>query len=233
MTVNITSQVCEVILGVKEDDKKVVKLKAGEVGLEIGRELTKYSIIDGSPSLLADENGNAITFRIVFKRKIINEALMTFLPSMLLVSISYATSFFKLPNFFNTAITVNLTVMLTTTTLLISVTKKLAETSYLKLEEAWLIFAMMVPFSKVILITYKEHLVDMEGRAMDNKVTISDQRSNFCREIVTKICTLYMFENFQLFQVHAFVRKLSEEPTTLSWDKMKVASTIGGAERLH
>ena len=191
---------CEVILGVKEDDKKVVKLKAGEVGLEIGRELTKYSIIDGSPSLLADENGNAITFRIVFKRKIINEALMTFLPSMLLVSISYATSFFKLPNFFNTAITVNLTVMLTTTTLLISVTKKLAETSYLKLEEAWLIFVMMVPFSKVILITYKEHLLDMEGRAMDNKVTISDQRSNFCREIVTKICTLYMFGNFQLFR---------------------------------
>ena len=125
---------------------------------------------------------------------------MTFLPSMLLVSISYATSFFKLPNFFNTAITVNLTVMLTTTTLLISVTKKLAETSYLKLEEAWLIFAMMVPFSKVILITYKEHLVDMEGRAMDNKVTISDQRSNFCREIVTKICTLYMFGTFQLFR---------------------------------
>ena len=64
-------------------------------------------------------------------------------------------------------------------------------------------------------------------------LTVSDQRSNFCREIVTKICTLYMFENFQLFQVHAFVRKLSEEPTTLSWDKMKVASTIGGAERLH
>ena len=149
-----------------------MKLKVGDVSLETGRELTKYSIIDGSPSLLADENGDAITFRIVFKRKIINEALMTFLPSMLLVSISYATSFFKLPNFFNTAITVNLTVMLTTTTLLISVTKKLAVTSYLKLEEAWLIFAMMVPFSQVILITYREHLEDMEGQAMDNKVNI-------------------------------------------------------------
>ena len=169
-----SSQVCKVILGVREDDKKVVKLKAGDVGLETGRELTKYSIIDGSPSLLAVENGGTIIFRIVFKRKIINEALMTFLPSMLLVSISYATSFFKLPNFFNTAITVNLTVMLTTTTLLISVTKKLAETSYLKLEEAWLIFAMMVPFSQVILITYREHLMDMEGQAKDNKVNMSN-----------------------------------------------------------
>ena len=66
---------------------------------------------------------------------------------------SYATSFFKLPNFFDTAIAVNLTVMLTTTTLLISVVNKLAQTSYIKWIEAWLIFALLIPFTQVILIT--------------------------------------------------------------------------------
>ena len=35
------------------------------------------------------------------------QALMTFLPSFLMISISYATSFFRLPSFFNTAITVS------------------------------------------------------------------------------------------------------------------------------
>ena len=79
--------------------------------------------------------------------------MMTFFPSLLLIIISYATSFFKLPNFFNTAITVNLTVMLTITTLLISVVKKLANTSYIKWIEWWLIFAMLIPFTQVIFIT--------------------------------------------------------------------------------
>ena len=79
------------------------------------------------------------------------ESIMTFLPSLLLITISNATSYFKLPNFFNTAITVNLTVMLTVTTLLISVVKKLAQTSYVKWLEGWLIFAQLVPFTQVII----------------------------------------------------------------------------------
>ena len=174
-------------MGVKEVDRRGVKLKAGETGLESGRELTKYSIIENSPSILTDGDGGVIIFRIVFKRKVINEALMTFLPSMLLITISYATSFFKLPDFFNTAITVNLTVMLTITNVLISVTTKLAETSYLKLEEAWLIFAMLVPFSQVILITCREHLMDMEGRAKDNQVNNQARKGLLCN-VIPKLC---------------------------------------------
>ena len=81
---------------------------------------------------------------------------MTFFPSLLLMSLSYSTSFFKLPNFFNTAITENLSVMLTLTTLLISVVKKLAQTSYIKWIEFWLIFAQLIPFALVILITWLE-----------------------------------------------------------------------------
>ena len=115
---------------------------------------------------------------------------MTFLPSMLLITISYATSFFKLPDFFNTAITVNLTVMLTITSVLISVTTKLAETSYLKLEEAWLIFAMLVPFSQVILITWREHLMDIEGQAKDNQVNESSKQGSVVKSLITKSVSL-------------------------------------------
>ena len=178
---------CRVILGVKEVDRRGVKLKAGESGLESGRELTKYSIIENSPSILTDGDGGVIIFKIVFKRKVINEALMTFLPSMLLITISYATSFFKLPDFFNTAITVNLTVMLTITSVLISVTTKLAETSYLKLEEAWLIFAMLVPFTQVILITCREHLMDIKGQAKDNQVNESSKQRSVVKSFITKL----------------------------------------------
>ena len=55
---------------------------------------------------------------IVFKRRLTNELLTTFLPSLLLLGITYATTFFK-PFFFEAALTVNLTVMLVITTLFI------------------------------------------------------------------------------------------------------------------
>ena len=112
--------------------------------------MTEYFITDEpkSPTLILGEEGE-VMLKIVFKRRLTEESLMTFFPSLLLILISNATSFFKLPNFFNTAITVNLTVMLTVTTLLISVVKKLAQTSYVKWLESWLIFAQLVPFTQV------------------------------------------------------------------------------------
>ena len=55
---------------------------------------------------------------IVFKRRLVNELLTTYLPSILLLLISYATTFFK-PFYFEAAVTVNLTVMLVTTTLFV------------------------------------------------------------------------------------------------------------------
>ena len=47
-----------------------------------------------------------------------NELLTTYLPSCLLLLISYATTFFK-PFYFEAAVTVNLSVMLVTTNLFI------------------------------------------------------------------------------------------------------------------
>ena len=133
--------------------------------MEASRELTEYYITNmpRSPTLSQKDQKGA-DLNLVFKRRLTNEAMMTFYPSLLLIIISYATSYFRLPNFFNTAITVNLTVMLTTTTLLISVVKKLAPTSYIKWIEAWLIFAQLIPFTHVILITCIEWLREAKDK---------------------------------------------------------------------
>ena len=70
--------------------------------------------------------------------------------------------------------------MLTTTTLLISVVKKLSQTSYIKRIEAWLIFAMMIPFTQVILITYIEWL--REKKIHEEKLQRVKQRRRNIRE---------------------------------------------------
>ena len=141
---------CYITLIVPEAEEESVTLKPGGAKMSAAKELTEYFITDNpqSPTLM-NPSKNEISLKLIFKRRLTNEAMMTFFPSMLLISISYATSFFRLPNFFNTAITVNLTVMLTTTTLLISVVSRLAQTSYIKWIEYWLIFAQMVPFAQV------------------------------------------------------------------------------------
>ena len=54
----------------------------------------------------------------MFKRRLTNELLTTYLPSLLLVLMCYATSFFK-PIYFEAAVTVNLSILLVTTTLFI------------------------------------------------------------------------------------------------------------------
>ena len=68
--------------------------------------------------MIVENIGRGLKMEIVFKRRLMNELLTTFLPSLLLLFITYATTFFK-SFYFEAALTVNLTVMLVFTTLFI------------------------------------------------------------------------------------------------------------------
>ena len=114
-----------------------------------------------------------LKMEIVFKRRLTNELLTTYLPSFLLVLMCYATSFFK-PIYFEAAVTVNLSILLVTTTLFIrspsylvlpvtingilcfSVMAKLPATSYVRMVDIWLIFTQLYPFMEVVLYTIIE-----------------------------------------------------------------------------
>ena len=89
-----------------------------------------------------------IWMTVVLKRKVLSEMMSTFLPSLLLLMITFATTFFK-PFFFEAALTVNLTNMLVMTTIFVSVMEKLPLTSYPKMIDIWLIFCQLVPFTEV------------------------------------------------------------------------------------
>ena len=104
-------------------------------------------LFDTSSMLLiyADKNdpGKGIRMVMRMKRKITTEMMTTYLPSTLLLLITFATTFFK-PYFFEAALTVNLTTMLVMTTIFISVMEKLPLTSYPKMIDFWLIFCQLV-----------------------------------------------------------------------------------------
>merc|ERR1712218_226810 len=98
-----------------------------------------------------------VMMSIVLKRKLMSEMMMTYFPSLLLMLITFATTFFK-PFFFEAALSVNLTTMLVMTTIFISKMEGLPPTSNTKMIDYWLILCQLVPFAQVVLRTAIEYL---------------------------------------------------------------------------
>ena len=100
---------------------------------------------------------------INLKRKIQSELLTTYLPTILLLGITYATTFFK-SEYFEASVTVNLTIMLVMTTIFTSKIEELPPTSDTKMIDIWLIFCLLVPFSFTLIQTaiecYREETTD-------------------------------------------------------------------------
>ena len=111
-------------------------------------DLTMFSI----QNLTLVKSEQLVTMAIVLKRKVATELLTTFLPTILLLLITFVTIFFD-PDLFADAIAVNLTIMLVMTTIFTSKIEELPPTSDMKMIDIWLIFCLVVPFTEVILRT--------------------------------------------------------------------------------
>ena len=118
-------------------------------------ELTQYFIRKTLMNKIKiDEEKLAIEFQVVLGRRLLGTFLTIFLPTILLNVIGHATNYFK-AFFFEAVVSVNLTVMLVLTTMFINVSNQLPNTSYIKMIDIWLIFNLILPFSEVLLHTYK------------------------------------------------------------------------------
>ena len=140
-------QVCTIEMVVGSSDANKVVLVADELLMRQEQNMNLFVIKDYQlVNMSYPEDG--VMMVIKFRRKIMSEMMTTYLPSMLLMMITFATTFFK-PYFFEAALTVNLTNMLVMTTIFTSVMEKLPLTSYPKMIDVWLIFCQLVPFAEV------------------------------------------------------------------------------------
>ena len=111
-------------------------------------DLTMFSI----QNLTLFKQKQLVIMSIVLKRKVATELLTTYLPTILLLLITFITVFFD-KALFGDAIAVNLTIMLVMTTIFTSKIEELPPTSDMKMIDIWLIFCLVVPFAEVILRT--------------------------------------------------------------------------------
>ena len=116
-------------------------------------DLTMFTITN--LTLTKEKNANMVYMALKLKRKIAMELLTTYLPTILLLLITFVTIFFD-KDLFADAIAVNLTIMLVMTTIFTSKIEELPPTSDMKMIDIWLIFCLVVPFLEVILRTVIE-----------------------------------------------------------------------------
>ena len=114
------------------------------------KDLTMFTITN--LTLAKERNRNMVFMAIKLKRKIATELLTTYLPTILLLLITFITIFFD-KDLFGDVIAVNLTIMLVMTTIFTSKIEELPPTSDMKMIDIWLIFCLVVPFLEVILRT--------------------------------------------------------------------------------
>ena len=127
--------------------------------------LTQYIITSWSFDYAnGSDHSEGLRMTVVLKRRIMNELLTSYLPTVLILIIVYATNYFK-EFFFEAVVSVNLTSLLVLTTLFISVSGSLPKTAYVKMIDVWLIFAQLIPFVEVLLHTYMDTLrVEEDGK---------------------------------------------------------------------
>ena len=164
-------QVCTIDLAMGELDKETVSLLPGDLQMKERVDMTLFWIRAWSLTMRNESDPEAgIKMEIILKRKLMNELMTTYLPSILLICITFATTFFK-AFFFEAALTVNLTTMLVMTTIFIGVMQMLPSTAYIKMIDLWLIFGQLIPFLEVVLLTAMEYHREGNGSRKDQLFT--------------------------------------------------------------
>ena len=142
------------------------------------KDLTMFTIT----YLTLEENRRMVSLAIKLKRKVVTELVTTYLPTILLLLITFTTTLFD-KDLFGDAIAVNLTIMLVMTTIFTSKIEELPPTSDMKMIDIWLICCLVIPFLEVILRTTIECL-DCSCDICEGKVVKKSKADGEEKEIV-------------------------------------------------
>ena len=158
-------QICTIDLAVGPLDNATVALTPGQLNMEQDPNMAIFHITHWSLDSKSKRKGS-LRMSLTLQRKVTSELMTTYFPSLLLIAITFATTFFK-PDFFEAGLSVNLTNMLVMTTIFISKMEGLPPTSDIKMIDIWLILCQLVPYTQVVLLTAMEFL--REGEKEEDK----------------------------------------------------------------
>ena len=172
------TQTCTIRMDASADDLNIVKLVPYKLTMKESLDLTLFEVKSWSLEYIdATREEEGVWMKMDLKRKVMNELLTTFLPSILLMIITFATTFFK-PIWFEAALSVNLTTMLMMTTISIGKMQTLPTTAYVRMIDVWLVFCQLVPFAEVILLTALEYHRGEDVNEVQANMTTTETEKN-------------------------------------------------------
>ena len=168
----------------QHSDKHITQLVApGLVGYLADEAWAEYDFIETSVTNATFSDGmEGVSIKLVFQRKIFSLFMTVYIPTNLIVFVSYLTTFFNNKQWFGHIITINLTVtdsikaartcgelpalmlhyfqaMLLVTTMLTSIANDLPRTAGIKYIDFWMLFCLLIPVMEIILHTIEDHLI--------------------------------------------------------------------------
>ena len=151
------TQTCYIKMAMGPLDEASVTLNPGQLHMNQSLDMPIFRIMAWNLHKERQSNGRTtLKMTMVLKRKVTSELMTTYFPTLLLTTITFATTFFK-PIFFEAALSVNLTTMLVMTTIFMSKMESLPPTSDIKMIDIWLILCQIYPFVEVVLLTAMEY----------------------------------------------------------------------------
>ena len=113
------------------------------------------------------KKNDRIVFKISLGRRLMSVILTTMLPTIIFTLVTISSNYYAQQHF-KTIIPLNLTSLLLSVMLLVGVSARLPQTSYLKMIDVWMIFALMVPFINVLLQGYLDFLrLELKGNLLN------------------------------------------------------------------
>ena len=172
------TQTCTIRMDASADDLNIVKLVPNKITMKESLDLTLFKVKSWSLEYIYETSEiEGIWVKMDLQRKVMNELLTTFLPSILLMIITFATTFFK-PIWFEAALSVNLTTMLMMTTISIGKMQTLPTTAYIRMIDVWLVFCQLVPFAEVILLTALDCYRDEDDEEVQAQMILLENKKN-------------------------------------------------------
>ena len=147
------------------------------------KDLTMFSMIN--LNLASRSHGDGLEMNIVLKRKATMELMTTYLPTLLLLLLTFSGSFFNV-ELFGDVIALNLTIMLVMTTIFTSKIEELPPTSDLKMVDIWLIFCQLVPFTEMVFLT----AIDYFREGVKKEREQEKEKGNYTKQNVIQQCCL-------------------------------------------
>ncbi len=179
------TQKCDIVLVMKGNSARFVDLVIDSVSYTGPTDLKRFYVehVRMSNHTRGRAGLKHVSAEITFRRRLLSTVMTAYLPTVLLCAVCFSTNGFK-PEYFEAAVTVNLTSLLVLTTFFIGISNSLPQTSYIKMIDVWMVANLFIPFLEVLLVTLAEsyrldtvNVTKVNDMSTSRRVTKGDSNS--------------------------------------------------------